>query len=343
MPRWFALVVLLLAGCAGSGGAAGAAGVANGGAAGQPTYDARAGGGDTTTLNGGASNGGASNGGGGNGPVSVGGSAAGGIGGTGGSLGGGSGASGASGLAGNSGTGGAPHSGPLQLMPLGDSITEGSFGTNAGYRGPLYALLQKTALSVTFVGSSVQSTVTTDTDPLPMAQWHNEGHPSYTISNIDNNLDGLDTTTFQEYGGADRDPNGGHWFDGIASGAQARPALYPDIITLMVGTNNLGDADRTEVQTELHALLTKITTQRPSAYLVVAQITPNSSPNIASYNVAVAAEVTTFAGAGKRVTLVDMNTGFPADGLSADGIHPNDTGYAFMAQKWLAAITALLL
>jgi len=333
MPRWFALVLLLLAGCAGSGGAAGAAGVASGGAAGQPTDDARGGGGDATTLNAGA----------GNGPVSVGGSATGGLGGTAGSLGGGSGASGAAGLAGSSGTGGAPQSGLLKLMPLGDSITEGSFGTNAGYRGPLYALLTKTALQVSFVGSSVQGTVTTDTDPLPMEQQHNEGHPSYTINDIDNNLDGLDTTTFQQYGGADRDPNGGHWFDGIASGAEARPALYPDIITLMVGTNNLSDTDRTEVQTELHALLTKITTQRPSAYLIVAQITPNSSPNITSYNVAVAAEVTTFAGAGKRVTLIDMNTGFPSDGLSADGIHPNDTGYAFMAQKWFAAVTALML
>ena len=238
---------------------------------------------------------------------------------------------------------GAPQSGPLQLMPLGDSITEGSYGTNAGYRGPLYALLTKTALSVTFVGSSVQGTVTTTTDPLPMDQWHNEGHASYTIDNIDNNLDGLDSSTFLMYGGADRNPNGGHWFDGIASGPDARPALYPDIITLMVGTNDLGDTDRAAVQTELDDLLTKITTERPNAHLIVAQITPNSSPNVASYNVAVAAEVTAFAGAGKRVTLVDMNTGFPTDGLSADGIHPNDTGYAFMAQQWFTAIAALML
>jgi lysophospholipase L1-like esterase len=38
-----------------------------------------------------------------------------------------------------------------------------------------------------------------------------------------------------------------------------------------------------------------------------------------------------------------MYTDFPADGLSADQVHPNDKGYAFMAQRWFDAIAALSL
>jgi lysophospholipase L1-like esterase len=228
-------------------------------------------------------------------------------------------------------------------MPVGDSITEGAHGANAGYRGPLYGLLKQTSLDVLFVGSSVQGGVTVTIDALPKEQRHNEGHPSYTINDIDDNLDGLNTATFQMYGGADRDPNGGHWFDGVASGPQARLPLYPDIITLMIGTNNAGDTDREQVHAQLHALITKITTERPNARLIVAQITPSSRPNNVSYNMMVASEVATFQGAGKRVTLVDMYTDFPADGLSADQVHPNDKGYAFMAQRWFDAIAALSL
>jgi hypothetical protein len=194
--------------------------------------------------------------------------------------------------------------GTLQIMPLGDSITYGSAGTNAGYRGPLYSLLKTSPIKVLYVGSSVGGAVTTMVNPLPSNQRHNEGHASYTINDISNNLDGLDTTEFDKYGGASRDPNGGHWFDGIASGVNARPAAYPDIILMMIGANNAyaSDSDRTAVRNQPHALITKITTQRPNAKLVVAQITPSNRPYTVSYNADVASEVKTFQAAGKQVS-----------------------------------------
>jgi lysophospholipase L1-like esterase len=232
--------------------------------------------------------------------------------------------------------------GVLQIMPLGDSITNGSGGTNAGYRGLLFNLLKASARNVLFVGSSVQGSVSTTVNPLPSAQRHNEGHSSYTINEISNNLDGLDTTSFDQYGGASRDPNGGHWFDGITSGANARAPLYPDIILMMVGTNNASNPDRTAVRNQLHALMTKIITQRPNAKLVVAQITPSDRPNNVSYNADVASEVTSFRAAGKNVSMVDMYTNFPADGIGGDGTHPNDKGYAVMAQRWFDGIVAIV-
>jgi hypothetical protein len=215
--------------------------------------------------------------------------------------------------------GGAPA--PLRVWPLGDSITFGYNGANAGYRGPLYNLLKSAAPGWLYVGTSVEGVVTATVDPLPASQSHNEGHGSYAINDINNNLDGLDATEFNLYGETYRDPNGGHWLDGIASGAHARPALYPDIILLMIGTNNANDADRTAVRDQLHALITKITTMRPDAKLIIAQITPSNRPNNVSYNATVASEVQSFRAVGKQVSLVDMYTNFPADGLYSDGVH----------------------
>jgi len=230
----------------------------------------------------------------------------------------------------------------LQVWPLGDSITFGYNGTNAGYRGPLYNLLKRAAPGWRYVGTSVEGSVTAPVDPLPASQWHNEGHGSYTINDINNNLDGLDLTEFNLYGEAYRDPKGGHWLDGIPSGAHARPALYPDIILLMVGTNNATDADRTAVRDQLHALITKITTMRPAAKLIVAQITPSDRPNNVSYNATVAREVELFKATGNQVSLVDMYTKFPSDGLYGDGVHLIDKGFAFMAQQWRDAIVDVM-
>jgi len=232
-------------------------------------------------------------------------------------------------------------SGPLQVMPLGDSITVGGPArTNAGYRGFLYNLLKQSGRNVMYVGSSVFGIVTTTVNPLPMDQRHNEGHSSYTINDISNNLDGLDTATFQRFGGADRDPNGGHWLDGIASGLNARPPVFPDIVTLMIGSNNGGDS-QTAVHDQLLALLTKLTTLRPNAEIIVAQIIPGNRTFDVGYNASVANEIASLQAAGKHVSLVDMYTNFPANGLYTDGAHPNDIGFAFMAQQWFDAITKL--
>jgi hypothetical protein len=230
---------------------------------------------------------------------------------------------------------------PCTIMPIGDSITVGGpAGTNAGYRGPLYNLLKQSGRYVLYLGSSVFGNVTTATNPLPMDHRHNEGHSSYSINDINNNLDGLDTATFAKFGGVDRDPNGGHWLDGIASGANARPPAFPDIITLMIGTNNAG-GPQTTAHDQLHALLTKLTTLRPNTQLIVAQITPSNRTFDVSYNAFVASEVASLQAAGKHVSLVDMYTTFPANGLYTDNVHPNDLGFTFMAKQWFDAIAKL--
>src|SRR5260370_4709128 len=127
---------------------------------------------------------------------------------------------------------------------------------------------------------------------------------------------------------------GGHWLDGIARAANARPPAFPDIITLMIGTNNAGGA-QTTVQDQLHALLTKLTTLRPNTQIVVAQITPSNRTFDVSYNAFVASEGASLQAASKHVSLVDMYTNFPANGLEAGHLHPNHPRLPPFAKPWL--------
>ena len=96
-----------------------------------------------------------------------------------------------------------------EIMPLGDSITYGGGGTNAGYRGPLYNLLTSEGAALQFVGDS-----TLNPGSLPADQTQHSGHSSYTTYDITNNLDGVDYTRYDAFGGVDRDPNGGYWLTG---------------------------------------------------------------------------------------------------------------------------------
>jgi autotransporter-associated beta strand protein len=230
----------------------------------------------------------------------------------------------------------------LKVMPLGDSITYGYDGSNAGYCGPLYNLIASSAPNFQYVGSSNQFYAVST---LPQSQVHNEGHSSYGITNINNNLDGLDTTIYDQFGDSEasaRDPNGGHWFDGISdptSPYYPRAACYPDVILLMGGVND-GNIGQSAEQTNLNALFTKITTERPNAKLIVAQYIPTSATWIAAYNAVIRSEVASFQAAGnKNISTVDLYTGYPA-GHQVDGVHPDDTGFAFMAQQWYYALVA---
>jgi len=222
-----------------------------------------------------------------------------------------------------------PH---LQIMPLGDSIT---YGSHSGYRRPLGLLLSSVTTNFVFVGSSI------DPDPsLPDNERHHEGHPSYAIDNTYTNLDGFDDTLYRKYGGDSRKPNGGHWFTGLASGPDARPPLYPDVILLMIGTNDRDNLDG--AQDRLDRLISKIVTMRPKAHLIVARLTPITKTDkyssfVGTYNQAVDAVVAKYA-TNHLVTEVDLNTGFPADGLGHDQMHPNDIGYNWMATQWYNAI-----
>ena len=228
----------------------------------------------------------------------------------------------------------------LRIMPMGDSITYGGSGSNAGYRGYLYSMLAAVAPAFEFSGVSTVNPASLPSGPLD--QTHHNGFSSYATLHLSNNLDGLDTQPFATYGGADRDPKGGYWL--VGGNGTGRGAEFPDVVLLMVGTNdiywNTGQINVINYQANLTTLINKILTLRPTARVIVADITPwpAQSANVATINSGVKAVVAALKAQAKQVSEVDMNSAFPSTGLSSDGVHPNDSGYAWMADQWYAAI-----
>jgi lysophospholipase L1-like esterase len=201
-----------------------------------------------------------------------------------------------------------PASGPCNILPLGDSITDG-FGTPGGYRIELFSIANSDGHDITFVGGSNNGPATVDGQPFPQAH---EGHSGWTIAQID--------------------------------GIVPSPALEvdPHIILLHIGTNdmNQGVAD---AGNQLSSLVDEILASSPDALLAVAQIIPlpSRSTQVDTFNAEVSSIVSERAGAGAHVVLVDQFTDFP-NGELADGVHPNPDGYARMADVWYTAIESYL-
>jgi autotransporter-associated beta strand protein len=236
----------------------------------------------------------------------------------------------------------------LKIMPLGDSITYGSAG---GYRYPLYQQLLAIAPGFQFIGDS-----SLNPGSLPVGYQLHAGHSSYSTDDIRKNLDGLDFATFSTYGSDGRDPHGGHWLTGLSSALTytvpnrgtftygPRAPLHPDVILLLVGANDLYRAGSTngDHRANYTALLNEIYRLRPAAHVFAAQITPhgtNDAPAVA-FNTIVGEVVAGFQAAGKPITLVDLHTGYT--GGLPDNLHPDATGYAWIAGKWRDALAATL-
>jgi lysophospholipase L1-like esterase len=291
----------------GDGGAGASAGNAGASAGGGASPQGEAGSAGSAT---GAGTGGAGTGGAGSGGAGTGGAAA------------ASGAGAAAGNAGNTGTGSGspcpPRGTPCRIMPLGDSITFG-YGstTGGGYRVELFSQALAAGKSITFVGSSTSGPDTVSGAAFPK---ENEGHSGYSID------DSSQTK-------------------GISPLVDSAIATYkPNIILLMIGTNDMHySIDLANAPTRLGQLLDQITTDAPKALLVVAKIIPahgaQNTPTIA-YNAAIPDVVQKRVAQGKQIVLVDMYDALKvwSTALYKDSEHPNDTGYAMMAQTWYPAI-----
>jgi lysophospholipase L1-like esterase len=361
LPRWAlpsALIIGLLSlacgsdggggnamsagGTAGSGGLTGGAGsfgAGSGGTSFAGAGAAGAAGGSETADSGasGASSGGAGFGGAGGGGAGIGGAASGGTG-VGGAGGGGAsnataGAGGSAGQGGGAGTGGVAAFNPCPtagaaciVMPLGDSITDGvgSSAPGGGYRVQLFHDAVQAHKALTFVGSATDPNGPAMVDGKTFPRNH-EGHPGYTIDNS--------ATT-----------------SGISPLVdQSLATNHPQIILLMIGTNDLSDL--ANAPTRLAALLDRMINDAPNALLVVAQINPTRDDGansiIRTYNDAIAGLVQTRAANGKHITTVDMyaaitaQTSYRTD-LMSDFLHPNDAGYVVMGDVWYAAIQSYL-
>ncbi|KAH7360335.1 SGNH hydrolase-type esterase domain-containing protein [Rhexocercosporidium sp. MPI-PUGE-AT-0058] len=189
----------------------------------------------------------------------------------------------------------------LKILPLGDSITFGFQSTDGnGYRKHL---LDKITTNGTaqYVGS-VRSGNMTDN--------HNEGHPGATITQIGNFSRGSLT-------------------------------LRPNLILLMAGTNDMNMNLSVGATERLENLIDMCSTTCPDAVILVTQLSPAAprdvEARIEQFNPTVIRLVANREGRGMKVAVVDMPK-FVTTADLKDELHPNDIGYAKMADAWFEGI-----
>ncbi len=197
---------------------------------------------------------------------------------------------------------------PLTIMPLGDSITHG-YNVPGGYRRPLWQALSDRGYRAHFVGSQRHG-------PPDWPEPAHEGHSGWKIEQIHQRVPG--------------------WL------AQAQP----EIILLLLGTNDMAQGDRLATAPErLAALLETIYRQNPAVQVFVASIPPIADPalnrRVQAYNAALPAIVAQQQARGQAAQFVDVYAVLTGDDL-ADGVHPNLDGHEKIAAAWLEALLAAL-
>lgn len=203
---------------------------------------------------------------------------------------------------------------PLRIMPLGDSITGGP----GCWRALLWDRLQRTGFTnIDFVGTLPGGgcSVAHDGD--------NEGH-------------------------------GGFQATGIANQNQLPAwlaATRPDIVLMHLGTNDIwGNIPAATILAAYGTLVDQMRASNPNMKILVAKIipmTPNGCtwcpPGVSALNSAIPGWAAGKATAQSPITVVDQFTGFDsvAD-TNGDGVHPDDSGFQKMSDRWYPALIPLL-
>jgi lysophospholipase L1-like esterase len=198
----------------------------------------------------------------------------------------------------------AESNGGVRVMPLGDSITDGS-QVPGGYRIGLWQRFGTDGYRVDFVGSQFNG-------PASLGDHDHEGHPGWRIDQLDASVVG--------------------WLN----------TYQPHTVLLHIGTNDiLQNYNVSTAPSRLSTLLDHVTATVPAAEVFVAQLIPlanaGQESQVQTFNAAIPGIVQSKVNAGRHVHLVDMHGALtPADLI--DGIHPTAAGYDKMAAVWYRAL-----
>lgn len=212
---------------------------------------------------------------------------------------------------------------PVRIMPLGDSITQGS---NSGvaesdkwisYRYDLWHSLQQAGYYVDFVGSRSNGQFYT---PLDGFDPHHQGVPGATANSTANSVTGYLTDN---------------------------PA---DIVMLHIGTNDLSANPSNTSAATVGIILNKIDVVNPDIVVVLARII-NRVPfngNWTIFNDNVEAMALARIATGDLIEIIDVEVDagliyqLQPVGDMFDSLHPFHTGYSKMAPQWKLGLDALL-
>ena len=194
----------------------------------------------------------------------------------------------------------------IRLMPLGDSITDGTI-LPGGYRTELWKKLMMDGDNIDFVGSiSSGSPDLGDSDHQGLIGW--------TIPQLDGSVGG--------------------WI----------AAYQPDIVLLHIGTNDLDHGATPESMTQsMSKLIGDIFAAKPDTFIIVSTLVPSThgaGSTWSSFNASIPNIAAQYSSQGRRIIALDMSQVVTGGDL-ADGIHPNAIGYSKMANMWYPVVTTV--
>ncbi|WP_246157747.1 GDSL-type esterase/lipase family protein [Catellatospora sichuanensis] len=203
---------------------------------------------------------------------------------------------------------------PVRIMPLGDSITGGP----GCWRAVLWDRLQRNGYrDIDFVGTQPGG-------GCNLASWDgdNEGHGGYRAVGI-----------------ADQNQLPG-WL----------AATHPDVVLMHLGTNDIwGNTPTATILTAYGKLVDQMRASNPATKILVAQIIPMTPSGcawcpsgVAALNSAIPGWVASRTTAQSPITVVDQFTGFDTAADTSDGVHPDDSGFQKMSDRWYPALVPLL-
>jgi acyl-CoA thioesterase-1 len=116
----------------------------------------------------------------------------------------------------------------------------------------------------------------------------------------------------------------------------------PDWALVHVGTNDvLQHTSIAAARANISGIVDELRDANPHVGILLAQIIPNSAENeaaVVDLNDGIASLAAQKNTAASPVIAVNHYAGFNASSQTHDGIHPNDSGEAFMAQRWAEAL-----
>jgi lysophospholipase L1-like esterase len=152
----------------------------------------------------------------------------------------------------------------------------------------------------------------------------------------------------------DHEGHGGFSATGIADQNQLPPwldATNPDIVLMHLGTNDMwgGFIPIDDILAAYTKLVGQMRANNPSMTIVVAQIIPmdppgcpTCAPGVVELNNAIPGWGAGLTTAQSPIVVVDQWTGFDTVADTNDGVHPIDSGFQKMADRWYPALAGLL-
>lgn len=203
--------------------------------------------------------------------------------------------------------------GPLRVMAMGDSITEGGAGHNS-YRRSFYFQMVAAGCRIDMVGSK---------SGVSRGARRDSGSVSAPNPDFDQNHEAYWDYQTQEV-------------TAFAAGKVA--AAQPHVVMIHLGSNDvIKGQSGSAAAAELGTLIDAIRSAKSDAHIVLAKIIPNSKVSVTAINNAIDGVAASRQQSQSPIIVVDQSSGYSvADNY--DGVHPAPSGEAKIGTKFANAV-----